>query len=109
MHSLDGEIDMCVAYRQVRFAKVEISAGGAHWPVVGLALWWEMSSHRTCPLTGNVLWWVFLHFSTLRQEKASGGKNPVVGTKLWWCLPHLFSNASLSFQIVLPKSSACKN
>ena len=31
----------------------------AHWPVVGLALWWEMSSGGKCPLTGNVLWWVF--------------------------------------------------
>ena len=61
-----------------------------------------MSSHRKCPLVGVSL---PLHFSTLRQEKASGGKSPVVGTKLWWCLPHLFSNASLSSKLSSPKTS----
>ena len=61
-----------------------------------------MSSHRKCPLVGDSL---PLHFSTLRQEKASGGKSPVVGTKLWWCLPHLFSNASLSSKLSSPKTS----
>ena len=60
-----------------------------------------MSSHRKCPLVGVSL---PLHFSTLRQEKASGGKSPVVETKLWWCLPHLFSNASLSSKLFSPKA-----
>ena len=70
-------------------------------PLVGNVLWWEMSSHRKCPLVGVSL---PLHFSTLRQEKASGGKSPVVGTKLWWCLPHLFSNASRSSKLFSPKA-----
>ena len=70
-------------------------------PLVGNVLWWEMSSHRTCPLVGVSL---PQHFSTLGQEKASGGKSPVVGTKLWWCLPHLFSNASLSSKLFSPKA-----
>ena len=53
----------------------------AHWPVVGLALWWEMSSGGKCPLTGNVLWWVFPCLCTFRP---SGRKRLLVGKVLWW-------------------------
>ena len=53
----------------------------AHWPVVGLALWWEMSSDGKCPLTGNVLWWVFPCLCTFRP---SGRKRLLVGKVLWW-------------------------
>ena len=83
-------------------APVGLLACGRSGPLVGNVLWWEMSSHRKCPLVGLSL---PLHFSPLRQEKASGGKSPVVGTKLWWCLPHLFSNASLSSKLSSPKTS----
>ena len=53
----------------------------AHWPVVGLALWWELSSGGKCPLTGNVLWWVFPCLCTFRP---SGRKSLLVGKVLWW-------------------------
>ena len=57
-----------------------------------------MSSDGTCPLTGNVLWWVFPCLCTFRpsgRKRLLVGKGPVVGTKLWWCLPHLFSPQKL--------------
>ena len=53
----------------------------AYWPVVGLALWSEMSSGGKCPLTGNVLWWVFPCLCTFRP---SGRKRLLVGKVLWW-------------------------
>ena len=48
---------------------------------MGLALWWEMSSGAKCPLTGNVLWWVFPCLCTFRP---SGRKRLLVGKVLWW-------------------------
>ena len=42
-----------------------------------------MSSGGRCPLTGNVLWWVFPCLCTFRP---SGRKRLLVGKVLWWKL-----------------------
>ena len=60
-----------------------------------------MSSHRKCPLVGVSL---PLHFSTLRQEKASGGKRSCGGNKaLVVPAPPIFSPKALLDKRMLPQ------
>ena len=74
-----------------------------------------MSSGGKCPLTGNVLWWVFACLCTFR---ISGRKKFLVGKVLWWelssggacpiCFPTLLYLPNCSPQIdkgVLPHHS----